>query len=954
MALTMPNQYFGSGNVSDTQILSTPTTGNWHIAFVYWTAVDPSANTAMMADWSRNMWTLLYTTTTQAFVKHPTKMVYCTIWACPSVLYTGQPNLGTYGAVQQYASSDCVSMGMSLFEIQGMINGYLTVDSVVLNTATAATSFSVTLPTPAGGANCLMVTAAVNDNNALPTQVAAGWTGITSANGSNPNYGSIGGWRESTTGQVNSWTTTAAANWVGIGASIRVTGTGPTQTNPNWPVVDFQLGLGYNLSTPTPAITWTSIPNRLTEFNHERGIQFELGSVQSSPTDLKLRNDDGALSPRPAGSGTATSNGSTSTFICSSTDSATMTVTDYFQLKTSGGALKEFTVFQVTGITTVGGTSTVSFIQADGAGVALVSTATGDKYVGTAIDIYTPYRIIATWQGKQYPVSVGWIERWPQVWDNPHWGNSTAIGIDPIATLSANDYSVLQGEILRRNPQSYWPLGDSSGVSVAQNISGVGTTVLTQTTSGAGGGSGTATFGGATRSSGPGSGMFSSVFGDPGSGWAITGMVVADMATKGFALVANDTTFPPIANGVTIYGTMFCPDNNIAVGTVSPTIVVLSNTVGAGFHGRTIKLSVNPSSFPVITVWDQTTGASTSTTGSTNQVAIIGYWTSWALTLTRTSVTAYVQGALGTSATCNLVPNFDRIDIGGEADPIASGHSTNWTYAHVAVFPRVLTAGEISDIDSCTRQGWVTGASAQDQVIERKLNTINWKGPRVCTYSSTSPALELTASTIAEHIVNVADYNAEKLWSDAAGQIQYRARSFVALQTVRAVLGDRPDLGEIPYVGDSGSLQIDYDPTYIYNRISVTNRGIITAYNWQYTDTVVASNNAASIAKYGQRTLGKTVSFSSDTYTTAVMNYYLAQYAFPRKRVSTVTLEPAKDQSGSTFTFCLGVEVGDFVTFKRRPIGAPPIVIPCVVLDIKHSVAPDVWETTLTLAPAPV
>lgn len=951
MALSMPNQYFGSGNVSDTQILATPTTGNWHIAFVYWTTVDPAANTAMMADWSRNMWTLLYSTTVQAFVKHPTKMIYCTIWACPNVLFTGQPKLGTFGAVQQFTSSDTVSMTVSLFEIQGMTNGFLTVDSVVINTANATTSFSVTLPTPAGGADCLMVTAMVNDNGAAITQVAGGWTIITSAYGSSPNYGSTGGWRESTTTQTNSWSTVAASNWVGIGASIRVTGVGPTQPNPNWPTVDFQLGLGYNLSTPTPAITWTSIPNRLTEFSTERGIQYELGSVQSSPTDLKLRNDDGALSPRTAGAGTATSNGSTSTFICSSTDSATMSVTDYFQLKTSAGALKEFTVFQVTGITTVAGTSTVTFVRADGGGNALASTVTGDKYVGTAIDIYVPFRIIATWQGKQYPVCVGWIERWPQVWDNPHWGNSTAIGIDPIATLAAADYTLLQGSILQRLPHSYWPLGDSAGATVAQNVSGIGTHVLTQTSSSGGVAAGVATFGATTRSSGT-SAMFNGIFGDPGSGWSITGLTTADMLTKGFALVGNDTSFPGIANGITVYGVVFCPDNNIGAGTVSPTVVILSNTVGAGFHGRTIKYSINNSNFPVITVWDQTSGASTGTTTSGVQLGAPGYWQSWALTFTRTSVSAYAQGVLSGTATANLVPNFDRIDIGGEADSIGNGHCTNWSYAHIAVFPRVLTAGEISDLDSATQHGYIANTTVQDQVIERKLNMIAWKGPRACTYSSTSPGVELTASTIAENIVNVADFNAEKLWSDAAGQIQYRARSVVATQTVRATLGDRPDLGELPYVGDAGSLQIDYDPTYIYNRISVTNSGIFAPYAWAVSNTTISTNNNTSIARYGQRTLGKSVSFNSDTYTTNVMNYYLAQYAFPRKRISSITLDPASNNS--VFTFCLGVEVGDLINFNKRPIGAPIISISCIVLSVKHGVSPNKWGTTLILAPAPV
>jgi hypothetical protein len=977
MALTSPqawNNYTANGFNApfDPYINGTPTAGNWLIASLHWHSINADMPYGAVGDWARNMWTLVYTSTKQASGKHPNSFLHTQIWACPSVLYTGWPNLGVSGPVSPFLSYDTASVYLSVFEVAGMTNGFLTVDSVTVTTANATTSFSLTAPTPAGGADCLMVMAVTTDiaGSAGISRTGSG-AFVNGFYGLTPPVAIDVSWLESTTSLTQTYSISAAANWVGIAVGIRVTGTVITQTNPNWPVVDFQLGLGYTLSTPHPAITWTSLPNRLTEFSTERGIQFELGSVQSNPTDLKLRNDDGALSPRTAGSGTATSNGTTSTFVCSSTDSATMNVTDFFQLKTSGNALKEFSVFQVTGISTVAGTSTVTFTRADGNGNALTSTATGDKYVGVPIDIYLPFRIIATWgsPAKQYPVCSGWIERWPQTWDDPHWGDSTAVGIDVIATLTSRDYSALQGMILRCNPHSYWTLGDASGNSVAQNYSGVGTATLTQTTSSAGAGSGSAQFGASTKGFAPAGGGTTTVLGDPGSAWGQSGLTSADLTNHGYALVGNDSTFPPIGPGVTVFG-VYCisdvggPSGLLGNATTRPTVFALSNATGSGFHGRTIELQVGVGATqyqPYINKWDQSTGTLVTDTDTLHSFDNNLYAT-FALTFNRTSYTLYLDGNLEHQGTCNLVPNFDRIDIGGTADSYGTGgHTVNANWAHIAIIPRILSTGELADLQNMMLYGRLYGTGIelyQNAVIQRKLDIAGWTaGTRVLNRSTMFTGYELTQSTVAEQIVQLADFNADRLFADAAGQIQYRTRAIALTQTVRATLGDSPGSGEIPYVGDSSSLQIDFDPTYLYNRIEIVNSGVVGFGPAPGADFVVAQTsfavqNNASIAKYGLRTLGKTVSFDSDSSATAVMNYYLAQYGSPRKRVSTITMDVAK--STTSFPFVLGIEVGDLVNFNRRPIGAPMISIPCVVLDIKHDVAPDKWQTTLILAPAPV
>ncbi len=61
------------------------------------------------------------------------------------------------------------------------------------------------------------------------------------------------------------------------------------------------------------------------------------------------------------------------------------------------------------------------------------------------------------------------------------------------------------------------------------------------------------------------------------------------MTSDGYALVANDPTYPSLTNGVTIVGVTYfdMTSANMIVGApVAPTVMCLSNTTGSGFHGK--------------------------------------------------------------------------------------------------------------------------------------------------------------------------------------------------------------------------------------------------------------------------------------------------------------------------------------------------------------------------------
>lgn len=972
MAISVVGDTAGpSAGTTSAEALLAPVTGNWLVAIVAWAAAtDPTVPVFSVGDSARNMWSLAYSTTTTASAANASAKIYVQVWVCPNVTLAGWTSFPVYVSFINVWNSDTGSPAIEILEVSGMGNGFLTVDSVTLNTGTG-TSFSLTVPTPA--ANCLMIASAAVNNNTIPGSTS--WTLTTGTATSTPNVGVRSVWIESATTQTATFTLAGSQSWVGVAVAIRQTGTVVTQPNPNAPALDFQLGLGYTLQTPLTAVTWTSLPNRLysesqTWVSTLRGIQYELGLVQSQPTTLTLRNDDGTFTPRSPATTSATANGTTTTILVNS--SATITVSDFFQLKTAGGALKEYTVFQVAALSTSGGTTTVTFKRADGTGSgALVATATGDQFVGAPIDVYNPYRVVATWSGKQYVLAAGWIERWPQTWSDPHWGFINAIGIDALATLTAADQAPLKGEILARNPQSYWPLNDQTGATTAQNASFSGTATLTQTTSSHGAGTnGQGSFGTSTQNvaTGFGAGSMSpptmTLAGDPGTAWSGSGQTSAELAAgNGFALVGDDVNFPAISAGVTIVGNYFQTYSQVqTLDAMTPagaqTLFVIRQTASTNTVFKLALISGGTGPDPQITWWDQATGTPTSVRLTTvYNYGTTGWW--FGLTLTQSQWTFHSQSStapnfqaweINTSGACNIKPTFGHICIGGEADAVTNGFCLPGSYSHFAIFPRLLSNSEMLAMTQASNIGDFQSPVGSNDNINRKLWYVGWKGARALQWTNIYAGSDRQASTIAEKIANLSDQEGGRLFCDANGQLQTRTRYRFSLQTTRATLGDRPDLGEVPFLGDSNDLALDYDPTYVYNQVAVANTQLYGGWN-PLTTTTYTVQNASSIGKYGLRTLGKTTSLKNGSDAAGLASYLLTQYQTPQLRVQAITIDAIK--YSAALAFCLSVEVGDLLTVNRRPIGAPMLSFNVIVLQVQHDVGKDYWNTKLTLGAAP-
>jgi hypothetical protein len=969
MAITIVNQWPGTAADQDCEVIASPTPGRVLIAPIVTCVIDGSSPTLAIGDVSRNGWALLADPIQFASVPHVAGQLQVEIWACPSARFDGWPFQFIYASAMQITAPDVGALCTNVLEVNGMA-GQVTVDSVTTGTATNSGTIAMTAPAPTGGANVIQIAAAAsNIAYGSYTTTGTGWTQLSNVTKTNPELGLMHAWREATTGGAVTFGLLGGAlrNWAGVIVALKTAGTVLAQPNPAWPPTNFQVGFGYDLSTPLSRVRWTDQTTRYRALDADRGFQAELGVATQGTASAGIRNDDGAYTPRAVASGaSATAAGTTTTIKVADASATNMHVTDYFRLTTAAGVLKQLDTFQVTGLSSTAGTTTVTFTRADGtAAGALAATATGDVYAGIQIDLYIPWRLVKTVAGTPYTTASGWLKDLPISFTDAHWSQVTAAGADALEVLSvAGNPSALQGELYRRRAlYAYWPLNDTSGAGYAANASGVSNAALTQTVSKYGAGASTAAdFGAATQDirDGSGTGRKSSLLGDPGTGWAQDGQTAAEMATKGYALVGNDRGMPSITGGVTIIGAIEINDlqlTAISAATSDPTIVILRNSdpaAGVG-QGSIIKVSIARSgpAWPIVTRWDKSTHATTATTCTTG-TSVGGAWGMWALVFDQTSWAVYADGVLAGSGSCNLVPSWSGIDIGGEADAFNHGRTFPATHAHIAVYGRKLTGGEIGRINDSAAFGYFQAAGETVSArIQKKLAYAAWKNTRVLNPGQANVAAETAPSgSVSDLASDVAGYEDSLWFTDAASQAQYRNRITAYQQFPRATLGEDTAGGEIPY--QPGQL-FDYNPTFIYNDVEVENTRA-GGYTQLASTTVVAVDDV-SAARYGTRILAQATRYADDYNAWNITWWLLAKYAYPQLRVGTVVVSAAATADPARWALVCGVEIGDLVTVKRRPIGQPAITVRCRVLRVQPSFNrqgdPAVAQVTLTLGAAP-
>jgi hypothetical protein len=129
--------------------------------------------------------------------------------------------------------------------------------------------------------------------------------------------------------------------------------------------------------------------------------------------------------------------------------------------------------------------------------------------------------------------------------------------------------------------------------------------------------------------------------------------------------------------------------------------------------------------------------------------------------------------------------------------------------------------------------------------------------------------------------------------------------------------------------------------TYIFNDIVINRNGGVT----------VPAQDQTSVANYFPRSYTRTIYNGADTEAVRRCIFLLSRYKDPVARVETLTLTPVRNPS--IWSVALGLEIGDLVRVKKRPLGGAPISLDCFVERVEHSFDAQTadWITTVTLSP---
>src|SRR5690606_30828634 len=96
------------------------------------------------------------------------------------------------------------------------------------------------------------------------------------------------------------WEVSAEAPVAWVMVALKGGAVDNTSPNEAWPQVIHELGFGIDPNDPDPindTVSWVNVTNRVTEFACRRGRDYELARTEAGEADVRMRNDDGFLTP---------------------------------------------------------------------------------------------------------------------------------------------------------------------------------------------------------------------------------------------------------------------------------------------------------------------------------------------------------------------------------------------------------------------------------------------------------------------------------------------------------------------------------------------------------------------------------------------------------------------------------------------------------------------------------
>lgn len=523
-----------------------------------------------------------------------------------------------------------------------------------------------------------------------------------------------------------------------------------------------------------------------------------------------------------------------------------------------------------------------------------------------------PFRVQALWAGTLYDLFTGFVERWPQSWDNFPMGWSSPTAVDALASLAGTKMlRPWQGLARTYGATSVYPLSEPAGSGQVVDLLGNGAPGKVHHK-----GDGTATLG-ATVTGGTGLALTG---GTQGKGWlSFTGPLIGgqpftfetwftltgDPASAGDQVFLKFTSTNP-ATGDTLFNltvrTEYALGGQFAVNTYT----------GDGTSANTISTVTFPTGGEHQLV----------VTGNTG-LTVIQIWLDGNLIATGTHGSTFGATSQGSA----LVGTLDTLT---GYTPSTSFNGKLW---NLAFYPTALLSDQIAQL-------YIAGSTLYDGDrtdvrIQHVLTQAGWTGgTSLAVGAGTMGDADFDGKTALELIQDAGTVEGGPVFADGTGNLTLVSRTALEHQSALYTFGEQ----EIPY----DDVTFDDDPTYIYNDVQVTRTGGGT----------VTRSDVTSATQYFRRSFSLEVDCETDEQAQAMAEHLLAVYKDHTQRVESLTFTPSTSSSPLAWPAALGLDIGDCIRVNRRPPGAPMITALVVVQQIRHEVASGVWRTTFALTPA--
>lgn len=456
--------------------------------------------------------------------------------------------------------------------------------------------------------------------------------------------------------------------------------------------------------------------------------------------------------------------------------------------------------------------------------VAESSIATGPFVVSTGlVALQTPVRLSCWWEGRQYPLWTGYVERWPQGWpDMPQWGFSQITATDALAVAASNSMqSALVGEVLIDNPYAYLPCNEQyttqvvgatptnlffySGSPQLVPVDANGQTALNRANGNQISG---VYFDGQNQQVS--TGLSINFLGDDGTGMGAAGYSGNAIGQAGPSMQYNDPGLAGIAasstgftiefwfslgdsgDNITLFTTYGAPSafaadisavysNGLSIIVEYGTSLLNLAVNGSAIGSSSTPLSVNIPHHLVLVF-----------TGATGTQTILGY------------IDGALVGTMGGSITQPyaamnaIILGSGRYAYDCNTTILNEYGVNNYVAGHLSVYAYQLSAGRISAHYEAGAAGWsgVSAAQRFAQILDwaqlglKRGGYLQSSATGVAEVTQIGPAYQLNGSTASDAVNAVAQSEGGQYYVKADGTIIYLERTEGYNLTAQATLGD--------------------------------------------------------------------------------------------------------------------------------------------------------------------